>query len=155
MQKASHELELSMTEGADFLLQNALNFSVTVHAIADHLWYAGAIRNVQWRGNYAQFLEWLKTQNDCIAFFIDLSNTYKHSERTRPNRFANFLQNMTFPEDWVASRPPEELRNRLVRSDNVSLWPVLTKTGGRLIYYRYAAEAALYWWRANCRSLLA
>jgi hypothetical protein len=150
MNKANHELALSMTEAPGLFLPNALNFSVTIHAIADHLWHAGENRNPQWP-TYGDFLTWLKTQNDCIGIFIDLSNTYKHTERDRPNRFADSFQNMTFPEDWVDARPPDELRNRIIdsHSGNVSLWPVLTTTGGRLIYYRYAAENALHWWRTN------
>jgi hypothetical protein len=153
--KANHELESSMKEGSDLFLPNALNFSVTIHAITDHLWHTGANRNPQW-AEYGNYLNWLKTQNDCIGVFIDLSNTYKHTERDRPNRFADSFQNMTFPEDWVAARPPEELRNGIIdsRSENVLLWPVLTTPAGRLIYYRYAAESALHWWRKNYSGLL-
>jgi hypothetical protein len=53
--KANHELVSSMKEGSDLFLPNALNFSVTIHAIADHLWYTGENRNPQW-AEYGKFL---------------------------------------------------------------------------------------------------
>jgi hypothetical protein len=151
MQKADHELELSMTEGAHLFLLNALNFSVTIQAIADHLWYAGANRIPQWRNRRSKFLEWLKTQNDCIGIFIDLSNTYKHSQKDHENHFIARFENMAFAEDWVASRSPVEMTNRIVDkfSGDASLWPVVTKPDGRLVYYCYAAKRALAWWREN------
>jgi hypothetical protein len=140
-----------MTEGAHFFLSNALNFSVTIHAIADHLWYTGAKRNSEWEISREKFVEWIKTQNDCIGIFIDLSNTYKHSQRKRENRFIVCLEIMTFAQDWVASRSPVEMSNRIVDkfSGDEFLWPVVTKPDGWLVYYCYAAKSALDWWREN------
>lgn len=155
MQKAYHELELSMTEGPHFFLSNALNFSVTIQAIADHLWYVGANRNSRWKNSRLKFVEWIKTKNDCIGIFIDLANTYKHSQKIHKNRFIARFENMTFAEDWVASRSPVEMTNRIIDkfSGDVSLWPVVTKQDGWPVYYRYAAKSALDWWHENHSSL--
>jgi hypothetical protein len=145
MEKAYHELELSMTEGAHFFFSNALNFSVTIQAIADHLWHTGAKRNSQWN-NRNKFVQWIQTQNDCIGIFFDLSNTYKHTQRKYENHFIARFENMTFPEDWVASRPPVEMSNRIIdKSSDMSLWPVVTKPDGWLVYYCYAAKSALHY----------
>ena len=159
MWKANFELDLSMhtVEHKVFLL-HALNFSVTIHAIADNMWHSGA------RGKWPRqeyFLDWVKAQQpfgDCVGIFIDISNTYKHSERYQPNRFIADFQMMTFPEDWVASRSAVELRNRIVDYTGASVWPVMTSPnppGTRSVYYRYAAEAALHFWRTNYSALLA
>ena len=154
MWKAQCELELSMkvTDARCFLL-HALNFAVTIHAIADHLYYSGAKRN--WP-NKGQYFEWIKQQQpygDCIGIFIDISNTYKHSKRDNPNRFIEYFELMRFPEEWVASCSPVELTNRLFDDTGTSLWPALTPPGTRSIYYHYAAEAALHWWRKNYSAL--
>ena len=82
MEKANHELELSMSY-PNFFFPNAMNFSVTIHAIADHLWHLEAIRDPQWENTQSKFVEWIKTKSDCISLFIDISNTYKHSDRNR------------------------------------------------------------------------
>jgi hypothetical protein len=88
-------------------------------------------------------------QNDCIAIFIELSNTYKHSDRYKLNAFIDHLR--PYPDELVQHSPlPEDFRNRIVHSGpsgDVFYWPILTTTTGRLIYYRYAAESALHWWR--------
>jgi hypothetical protein len=155
MQKAYHDLELSMTDGAHFFLWNALNFSVTIQAIADHLWYGAAKRNPQWKNSHRKFIKWITTQNDCIGIFIDLSNTYKHSQREHENCFISHFKNMTFADAWVASRSPAEMSNCIIdkSSGDVSRWPVVTKPDGWLVYYRYAANSALNWWRENYSSL--
>jgi hypothetical protein len=91
MNKADHELRLSLTEGQTFFLPHAMNFAVTIHAISDHLWHVKAIDDPQWGRCQSNFVNWIKTQNDCIAVFIDLSNTYKHSDRRVKNDFASRL----------------------------------------------------------------
>ena len=87
-------------------------------------------------------------KNDCIAIFMDLSNTFKHSDRYKPNAFADRLG--LYPEEAVQrSEPPRQTRNRIISngpSGEVIYWPVLTTTTGGLIHYRYAAESALSWW---------
>jgi uncharacterized protein YbdZ (MbtH family) len=127
-----------------------LNFSVTIQAITDHLWHTGAKRNFQWN-NRNKFVEWIQTQNDCIGIFFGLANIYKHSQRDRKNRFIDRFENMTFAEDWVASRSQVELSNRIVDrfSGDLSLWPVVTKPDGWLVYYCYAAKSALDYLRKN------
>jgi len=51
------------------------------------------------------------------------------------------------------SDPPDELelRNCIIDKRQTGFswlyWPVITTKTGRLIYYRYAAESALDWWR--------
>jgi hypothetical protein len=147
MDKANHELHLSLCEGPRYFFPHAMNFSVTIHAIADHLWHVKAINDAQWEGKQDAFVNWVKTQNDCIAVFIDLSNTYKHSDRRVHNYFAARLG--LYPEPSIQhSGLPEETRNRVICDGPVedSFWPVLTTTTGRLIYYLYAAESALHWW---------
>jgi hypothetical protein len=145
MQKADHDLYLSMTEGSNFFFSNAMNFSVTIHAISDYLWHVKEFHDPKWANDQNNFLHWVTTQNDCIAVFVDLSNTYKHSDRYKPNAFAERLG--LYPDDSVQHSPsPEDLKNRIVHSGpsgDVFLWPVLTKPDGRLIYYHYAAVTAL------------
>ena len=83
MWKARQDLELSMKATDDKLfLAHALNLSVTIHAIADHLWYSGAEKTGRWP-KFENFVECIKRQQpyaDCIGIFIDISNTYKHSD---------------------------------------------------------------------------
>jgi hypothetical protein len=148
MDKANHELHLSLHEGPRYFFPHAMNFSVTIHAIADHLWHVKAVNDTQWRGDQGAFVNWVKTKNDCIAVFIHLSNTYKHSDRRVQNDFAMRLG--LYPDPSVQhSGSAEETRNRVIYGGPVedSFWPVLTTTTGRLIYFRYAAEHALQWWR--------
>jgi hypothetical protein len=132
-----------------------VNFSVTIHAIADYLWNVKELRDPRWANDQNNFLHWVTTQNDCIGVFVDLSNTYKHSDRYKPNIFADRLG--LYPDDSMQHSPsPEDLKNRIVHngpSGDVYLWPVLTKLDGRLIYYRYAAATALDWWRKHHSSL--
>jgi hypothetical protein len=153
--KANCELELSMKAvDRQIFLLHALNFSVTIHAIADHVYHSGAKR--KWP-QQEKYFAWIKAQQpfgDCIGIFIDISNTYKHSDRTHPNRFIDYFELMEFPDDWVESRVPEELRNRMNDDTGASLWPVLTTPGQRPIYYHYAAEGALSWWQQNKSALL-
>jgi len=152
MWKARQELEFSMKATNNKLfLAHALNLSVTIHAIADHLWYSGAEETGRW-AKFETFVQWIKTQKpyaDCIGIFIDISNTYKHSERRDVNRFIDYIEMQTFPEAWVMSRSPAELRNRIVDDAGGSLWPILIAPDSRPIHYRYAAEAALFWWQQN------
>jgi hypothetical protein len=148
MQKANHELELSMSEGRDLFFANAMNFAVTIHAISDYLWHVKAIHDGQWANKQNKFVEWIKTQNDCIAVFIDIFNTYNHTVRREINMFADRLG--LYHEDSVRHSPLlEDLKNRIFQNGSSGdvFWPVLTTITGRLIYYRYAAEYALHWWR--------
>jgi hypothetical protein len=155
MWKANCEREFSMKAvGSQIFLLHALNFSVTIHAIADHVYHSGAKR--KWPQKEKYFV-WIKTQQpygDCVGMFIDISNTYKHSYRPRPNRFIDYFELMTFPDDWVESLIPEDRRNRIFDDTGASLWPVLTTPGERPVYYHYAAEAALSWWQQNHSALL-
>ncbi len=156
MQKAHHDLDLSMTEGYNSFFFNAMNFAVTIHAIVDHLWEVQAKADPRWETTKKRgFMHWIKTQNDCIPIFVDLSNTYKHSERRDPNAFADHLG--VYPDQLIQHSPsPEDMGNRIVHNDpsgDVFYWPVLTKPDGRLIYYRYAAKTALDWWRKHHSSL--
>jgi hypothetical protein len=63
-----------------------MNFSVSFYAIADHLWWVKAIDAPHWNKHQGNFVNWVTTENDCIAAFLDISNTYKHSERDRPTQ---------------------------------------------------------------------
>lgn len=100
-------------------------------------------------------MHWVRTENDCIAVFLDISNTYKHSKRDRPTQQNKVTKHLKLhPDDTVIknSNPPDELellnciRDEKQRTDCV-YWPVITTKEGRFIYYRYAAESALEWWR--------
>jgi hypothetical protein len=98
IEKASHELNLSFAEGQKLFYWNAMNFSVSIHSIADHLWWVKAINDPQWhkcQNNFVNcqsedcqndFLNWVRTENDCVGTFVDISNTYKHSHRTRKHK---------------------------------------------------------------------
>jgi hypothetical protein len=153
MDKAAHELHHSFADGPDFFYWNAMNFSVSIHAIADHLWWVKAIGDSQWN-TQETFTNWVTIENDCIAAFLDMSNTYKHSQR-HPNQQNNTTAHLKLhPDDVVIknSSPPDEseLLNCIIdkrQSTDSIYWPVITTTNGRLIYYRYAAESALNWWR--------
>jgi hypothetical protein len=109
MDKAAHELHHSFADGPDFFYWNAMNFSVSIHAIADHLWWVKAIGDRQWN-TQETFTNWVTTENDCIAAFLDMSNTYKHSQRrpNRPNKTTAHLK--LHPDDVVIknSSPPDE-----------------------------------------------
>jgi len=166
IEKATHELNLSFAEGvrgAEIFYWHAMNFSVSIHSIADYLWWVKASSDPQWHKcqndlvNCRQlecqnaFVNWVTTKNDCISAFLDLSNTYKHSERARTHN----VKSLHIYEDHEIiknSDPPDELeiRNCIIgkaqAKDAVS-WPVIMTEKGRLIYYRYAAESALDWWR--------
>jgi len=48
IEKAAHELTLSLAEGPNFFYWHAMNFSVSIHAIADHLWWVKAIDDPRW-----------------------------------------------------------------------------------------------------------
>jgi hypothetical protein len=155
MDKAAHELHLSLTEELDFFYWNAMNFSVSVHAIADHLWWVKAIDDPQWNKHQGNFVNWVVAENDCIAAFLDISNTYKHSERDRPTQQNKVTEHLKLhPDDAVIkhSNPSDErelrncIRDKKQRTACI-YWPVITTKEGRLIYYRYAAESALDWWR--------
>ena len=83
--------------------------------------------------------------------FLDLSNTYKHSERTRRLKVNSLT---IYPDDAIIknSDPPNELELRNCITDKTRpkediYWPAIATKNGRLIYYRYAAESALDWWR--------
>jgi hypothetical protein len=150
--KAAYELGLSLAEGPDFFYWHAMNFAVSIHAIADHLWWVKAIDDAQWSKHQPNFVNWVITQNDCIAAFLDISNTYKHSNRTTRNKVTGTL--ILHPDNVVIknSNPPDELelRNCVIQKGQLKeaiYWPVITTKAGRLIYYRYAAEWALHWWR--------
>jgi hypothetical protein len=153
--KAYCELELSMkaVDEKTFLL-HSFNFAVTIHAIADHVYHSGAKRNWPQQEEYFAWIKSKQPFGDCIGIFIDISNTYKHSDRDRPNRFIDYFELMQFPDDWVESCTPDDLRNRIVYDTGASLWPVLTAPGERAIYYHYAAEGALSWWLQNHSVLL-
>ena len=57
MWKARQDLEFSMQATDDKLfLTHALNLSVTIHAIADHLWYSGADKTGRWQ-KFEMFVE--------------------------------------------------------------------------------------------------
>ena len=152
--KARYELDMSMTQHINWFFPNAMNFCVSVHAIADYMWHTKAIREPQWSNSQNKFIEWCKGENSFIAAFIDLSNTYKHSDRYKKNQFIDRLELKTFPDEWIKSRPPEELRNRIkaplfkndVQSGYLELWPILAISGSN-IYFHYAAESVLHWWR--------
>jgi hypothetical protein len=82
-----------------------MNFSVSVHAIADHLWWVKAIDDPQWN-NQGNFVNWVTTANDCIAAFLDISNTYKHSERERPTQQNKVTDHLKLhPDDKVIKTP--------------------------------------------------
>jgi hypothetical protein len=66
MNKADHELNLSLTDGTNSFFPHAMNFAVTIHAIADHLWHIKEIHHSQWVGCQSNFVNWVKTQNDCM-----------------------------------------------------------------------------------------
>ena len=92
IEKATHELNLSFAEGPNFFHWHAMNFSVSIHAIADYLWWVKAIGDAQWRNEQNNFINWVTTENDCIGAFVDISNTYKHSERIQKNKVAENLK---------------------------------------------------------------
>jgi hypothetical protein len=112
MDKANHELHLSLHEGPRYFFPHAMNFSVTIHAIADHLWHVKAVNDTQWRGDQGAFVNWVKTKNDCIAVFIDLSNTYKHSDRRVQNDFAMRLGPILTP--LYSTQVPQKKRETVL-----------------------------------------
>ena len=156
IEKAAHELTLSLAEGPNFFYWHAMNFSVSIHAIADHLWWVKAIDDPQWNKHQPNFVNWVTNENDCIAAFLDISNTYKHSERSRSTQRNKVTEHLKIYHNDVIiknSDPPDELelRNCIIDKRQTGFswlyWPVITTKTGRLIYYRYAAESALDWWR--------
>jgi len=129
---------------------------VSIHAIADHLWWVKAIDDPQWNKHQPNFVNWVTNENDCIAAFLDISNTYKHSERSRSTQRNKVTEHLKIYNNDVIiknSDPPDELelRNCIIDKRQTGFswlyWPVITTKTGRLIYYRYAAESALDWWR--------
>jgi len=56
IEKAAHELTLSRAEGPNFFYWHAMNFSVSIHAIADHLWWVKAIDDPQWNKYQPNFV---------------------------------------------------------------------------------------------------
>jgi hypothetical protein len=152
-EKAVHELNLSFTEGQrgqKFFLWHAMNFSVSIHAIADYFWWVKEIGDAQWNNDQNNFVHRVAVGNDCIDAFLDISNTYKHSHRIRKHK----IESLTcYPDSAVIknSDPPGELelRNCIIdrsQPKDSIYWPVITTKKGRVIYYRYAAESALGWW---------
>ena len=84
--KAFHELDLCMREGREWFFGNAMNLSVTIHAISDFIWETKESHNPKWTGKdrkerKSKFLKWVRTEKDTIGMFEDLSNTYKHTIR--------------------------------------------------------------------------
>jgi hypothetical protein len=49
-EKAFHELDLCMTEGPEWFFVNAMNLSVTIHAISDFIWETKERQNQKWAG---------------------------------------------------------------------------------------------------------
>jgi hypothetical protein len=147
---AAHELNLSLAEGRNIFYWHAMNFSVSIHAIGDYLWWVKAIDDAQWSKNQPNFTNWVITENDCIGAFLDISNTYKHSERrpTQQNKITEHLKLYSDDEVIKNSNPPDELelRNCIRDKTDSVYWPVITTKQKRFIYYRYAAQSALDWW---------
>jgi hypothetical protein len=149
--KALHELDLCMREGPEWFFANAMNLSVTIHAISDFVWETKESQNPKWAGKKGkhQFQEWLKTQKDTIGMFEDLSNTYKHTVRRPPkNRFAETLRLIPRDIDDVSGLSEAERRNYLLQiaGQKTSFYPLITMPNQWLVYFHYAAESALAWW---------
>jgi hypothetical protein len=149
--KAFHELELCMREGPEWFFANAMNLSVTIHAISDFIWETRERRNPKWTGKRGKdkFLKWVRTQKDTIGMFVDLSNTYKHTVRYPPkNRFAETLRLRPRDTDEVSGLSEAERRNYLLQiaGQKTCLYPLITMPNQWLVYFCYAAESALAWW---------
>jgi hypothetical protein len=149
--KAFHELDICMREGPQWFFANAMNLSVTIHAVSDFIWETKESRNPKWagKGGKRKFLKWVRAQKDTIGVFEDLSNTYKHTVRHPPkNRFAETLSLMQRDINEVSGLSEAERRNYLLQiaGQRTSLYPLITMPNQRLVYFRYAAESALAWW---------
>ena len=164
MSKADRELEKIYSEGIYYFPQNVINFSITLDGLCDYVWHTiiKYDRNHVWKTNEKSYKEWLVKQHLYLSVFVDLSNNFKHFDRSKPNICLRGLASMFFQEDSPYLDDIDE-ENNVIRFDGTQKGkpvkliysPRVSITKERYsLPFRSVAHGALKWWKDYYASII-
>lgn len=148
--KAERELQRAMSSHFDFTM-DAANFSVTIAHAAD---WAFALKPAKFSSfqKIGDVIQWVQSQCFQAALFFDISNEFKHADRSRPSATTAqlLLKFETVAAGFnVASRADGK---RIFTSDSKGrTWiftPVIKCQDGSEHLFKDCADEALRWWKS-------
>ena len=150
--KLKSDLTQAMSSAPNFHF-GAVNFAVTVAALADWSWMLHARDHHSWQGfrgrmGLDKFARYIASQNDLVHAFTDLANEYKHADRFQASRrlinihvrWAKCEDVPTLAQCWRDNAVGRQSGERMCI-------PILTTTNGDY-FFRAAAENVMGWWEA-------
>lgn len=150
LRKAERELDRAM-EGVLHFMENACNFSVTIAHAADWA-YALKIPSVSHCTSLSDVINWVHQQSPQTALFFDISNEYKHADRTRRSKTTLVLeQSGTIYPPGSNPSLVQDGRRLISTSDKgytIEIEPTIKDTAGNAHNFKDCADEAIRWWRS-------
>lgn len=147
--KAEHELQRAMSNHVDFA-EHAANFAVSIAHAAD---WAFALKPAHFSGcqSLGDVIQAVHAQCPKAALFFDVSNEFKHADRSRPSTTtAQLLVSFeAFPVGTdVSSRVDGK---RMIAQGSSGPWiftPVIKDHAANEFLFKDCGDEAVRWWKS-------